>query len=161
MSGNILVAAYLAALLTVFACAERDPDELIVGSWVIDKAAQREEVGRVSPSELEDFDEAFRKSLLPIRETFHDDGRYEVTNTLGGPFDDHWEVVSMTGNAVTIRSSGHSWISRAPNVGTGTSGRSPSLLTYTFSDENHMYATTTMAVFGEEKTVSFFFVRDH
>jgi hypothetical protein len=160
MNENVLVSACLAAFFAVFACGQHEPDELIVGSWVIDEAAQREEVGKVSPSELEDFDEAFRRNLLPVRETFHEDGRYEILNTLGGPFDDHWEVVSAEGNAVTIRSSGHSWISRAADIGGGTSVRSPSLLTYTFSDEDHMYVTVTMPVFGEEKTVSFFFVRD-
>ena len=40
---------------------------------------------RIAPAELEDFDETFRLVFLPIRETFHADGRYEVTNTLGGP----------------------------------------------------------------------------
>jgi hypothetical protein len=150
----------LAALLAVAACAEAEPDELIVGTWVIDAAAQREEVAKVSPTELEDFDEAFRTNLLPIRETFHADGRYEVVNTLGGPFDDRWELVSQDDDSVTIRSSGHSWIARQANIGARTSKRSPSVFTYTFSDADHMHVTITMPVFGEEKAVSFFFVRD-
>jgi hypothetical protein len=45
-------------------------------------------------------------------------------------------------------------------MGTRTFGRSSSLLRYTFSDEDHMYVTITMPIFGAEKAVSFFFVRD-
>jgi hypothetical protein len=154
------VLVYLALLVTTAACADSEPSESIVGSWVIDAAAQREEIGRVSPTELEDFEEAFRTNLLPIRETFHADGRYEVTNALGGPFQDRWELVSREGNSLTIRSSGHSWVSRQANISAGTHERSPSTLTYTFSDDDHMYVTTTMLIFGEEETISFFFVRD-
>ena len=159
MRSRVAVFVYLALLFTVAVCAESEPDELIVGSWVIDEAAQREEIGRVSPTELEDFDEAFRIDLLPIRETFHADGRYEITNTLGGPFDDHWELVSKEGNTLSIRSSGHSWVSRQADISAGRRRPSPSVLTYTFSDDDHMYVTTTMLIFGEEETISFFFLR--
>jgi hypothetical protein len=151
---------HLALLFTVAACAESEPGERIVGSWVIDEAAQREEIGRVLPTELEDFDETFRLILLPIRETFHADGRYQITSTLGGPFADHWELVSKEGNTLTIGSSGHSWVSRQANISAGTRRLSPSVLTYTFSDDDHMYVTTTMLISGEEEAVSFFFVRD-
>jgi hypothetical protein len=34
------------------------------------------------------------------------------------------------------------------------------VLTYTFSDPDHMFVTTRMPLFGEEKEVSYFFVRD-
>jgi hypothetical protein len=152
-------AALLAVLLAVAACAESEPGDLIVGSWVIDEKAQREEVARVSPGELEDFDEAFRTNLSLIRETFHRDGRYEVTNPLGGPFDDRWELVSEDETSLTVRSSGHTWVARRAAIGTKTHGRSDSVLTYTFSDPNHMAVETRMPVFGEEKAVSYFFVR--
>jgi hypothetical protein len=160
MRSRVAVLVYLAPLLTVVACAESEPNELIVGSWIIDEAAQREEIARVSPTELEDFDESFRMNLLPIRETFHANGRYEITSSLGGPFDDHWELVSKEGNTLSVRSSGHSWVSRQANISAGARRLSPSVLTYTFSDDDHMYVTTTMLIFGEEETVSFFFVRD-
>ncbi len=159
MRSRVAVLVYLALLFTAAACAESEPDERILGSWVIDEAAQREEIGRVSPTELEDFDEAFRVNLLPIRETFHADGRYEITNTLGGPFADHWELVSKEGETLTIRSSGHSWVSRQAKISAGVRELSPSVLTYTFSDDDHMYATTTMLISGEKEAVSFFFVR--
>jgi hypothetical protein len=136
------------------------PAELIIGSWVIDATPQREEVARVSPSELEDFDEIFRKSFSSIRETFHRDGRYEVTSPLGGPFDDRWELVSEDATALTIRSSGHSWVARRATIGTRTHERSTSVLTYTFSDPDHMVVTTRIPLFGEEKEVSYFFIRD-
>jgi hypothetical protein len=168
--------AYLAVLLTATACVEnepadpivrepaelivKEPAELIIGSWVIDAAAQREEVARVSPSEVEDFDEIFRKSFSSIRETFHRDGRYEVTSPLGGPFDDRWELVSEGATALTVRSSGHSWVARRATIGTKTHERSTSVLTYTFSDPDHMAVTTRIPLFGEEKEVSYFFVRD-
>ena len=168
--------AYLAVLLMVTACVENEsaessgkkpadrsaeePAELIVGSWVIDEMAQREEVARVSPSEMEDFDETFRKSFASIRETFHRDGRYEVTSPLGGPFDDRWELVSKGATTLTIRSSGHSWVARRATIGEETHVRSTSVLTYTFSDPDHMAVTTRIPLFGEEKEVSYFFVRD-
>jgi hypothetical protein len=167
--------AYLAVLLTAAACVEnepadpvvrepaeliaKEPAELIIGSWVIDAAAQREEVARVSPSEVEDFDETFRKSFSSIRETFHQDGRYEVTSPLGGPFDDRWELVSENAKTLTVRSSGHSWVARRATIGTKTHERSTSVLTYTFSDPDHMAVTTRIPLFGEEKEVSYFFVR--
>ena len=151
--------AHLALLFTVAACAETEPGERIVGSWIIDEAAQREEIGRISPTELEDFDEIFRMNLLPIRETFHADGRYDITNSLGGPFHDRWELVSKQGSTLIVRSSGHSWVSRQPKISAGVRELSPSVLTYTFSDDDHMYVTTTMPVLGEEKTISFFFLR--
>jgi hypothetical protein len=159
--------ASLAVLLTAAACVEsepadpvvREPAELIIGSWVIDAAAQREEVARVSPIEAEDFDETFRTNLSQIRETFHQDGRYEVTSPLGGPFDDRWELVSKDATALTIRSSGHSWVARRATIGTKTHERSASVLTYTFSDPDHMAVTTRIPLFGEEKEVSYFFVR--
>jgi hypothetical protein len=219
--------AYLAVLLTAAACVENEPAEpnvakptqRIIGSWVIDAAAQREEVSRVSPgelegfeeafrtsfssiretfrrdgryevssplggpfddrwelvsedataqreevarispSELEDFDEIFRKSFFSIRETFHRDGRYEVTSPLGGPFDDRWELVSEDAKTVTVRSSGHSWVARRATMGAKTHQRSDSVLTYTFSDPDHMAVTTRIPLFGEEKEVSYFFVR--
>ena len=154
------VFAYLAALSTLAACAEREPDELILGSWVIDEAAQREEIARVSPTELEDFDDIFRNTLFPVRETFHRDGRYEIWNVLGGPFDDRWELVSTGENTVTIRSSGHSWVSRGADIAAGKRQRSPSELTYRFRDADHMFVTVSMPIFGETKTVSYFFVRD-
>jgi len=150
----------LLALTAVVACGEAGPDELIVGSWVIDAAAQREEVAKVSPSELPDFDEAFHKNLSMIRETFHRDGRYEITSPLGGPFEDRWELVSKDSSSVTVRSSGHSWVSRLAVMGTKTHRRAPSELTYRFRDADHMVVTTSMPVFGEEKEVSYFFVRD-
>jgi hypothetical protein len=175
--------ACLAMLLTAAACVEnepadpvvrepagliarepaeliaKEPAELIIGSWVIDAAAQREEVARVSPSEAEDFDEAFRTNLSQIRETFHQDGRYEVTSPLGGPFDDRWELVSENAKTLTVRSSGHSWVARRATIGTKTHERSTSVLTYTFSDPDHMAVTTRIPLFGEEKEVSYFFVR--
>jgi hypothetical protein len=160
MRSRVAAFVHLVLLFTVAACAETEPGERIVGSWVIDEAAQREEIGRVLPTELEDFDETFRLILLPIRETFHADGRYEVTSTLGGPFADHWELVSKEGNTLTIRSSGHSWASRQAKLGSGVRELSPSVLTYTFSDDDHMYVTTTVPALGEEETISFFFARD-
>jgi hypothetical protein len=150
----------LVAFVTFAACVEAEPDELIIGSWIIDEAAQRDEIARVSPTELEDFDDVFRVNLLPIRETFHRDGRYEIWNTLGGPFDDRWELESKREDSVTIRSSGHSWISRGASIAAGTRERSPSVLTYTFLDADHMVVTVAMPIFGEEKTISYFFVRD-
>ena len=168
--------ACLAVLLTAAACTENEPAERIVeesakriveesakrivGSWVIDETAQREEVARVSPSELGDFDEAFQMSFSSIRETFHRDGRYEVTNPLGGPFDDRWELVSEDATSVTVRSSGHSWVARRAAMGAKTHERSASVLTYTFSGPDHMVVTTRIPLFGEEKQVSYFFVRD-
>jgi len=164
----ISVAASLSLLLTATGCSENEPAEptveapakRIVGSWVIDKRAQREEVARVSPSELEDFDEAFRTNFAPIRETFHRDGRYEVTSPLGGPFDDRWKLVSEDATALTVRSSGHSWVARRASIGANTHERTTSVLTYTFSDPDHMVVTTRIPLFGEEKEVSYFFVRD-
>ena len=160
MRSRVGAFAQLALLFAVAACAEIETGERIVGSWVIDEAAQREEIGRVAPTELEDFDETFRLVFLPIRETFHADGRYEVTNSLGGPFADRWELVSKEGKTLAIRSSGHSWVSRQANLSAGVRELSPSVLTYTFGDDDHMVVTTTMSLFGEEKAVSFFFVRD-
>jgi hypothetical protein len=160
MRSRTAALAYLALLLSLAACAESQPDEPIVGSWVIDAAAQREEIARVSPTELEDFEEAFRTDLLPVRETFHADGRYEVTHALGGPFQDRWELVAKEANTLTIRSSGHSWVARQANISAGTRRLSPCVLTYTFSDDDHMFVTTTMLIFGEAETISFFFVRD-
>jgi hypothetical protein len=181
---KITAGAYLAALLTVTACVENEPTEpsakeptesiikesaelvvkapaeRIIGSWVIDEEAQREEVARVSPSELEDFDEAFRMDFSSIRETFHRDGRYEVTSPLGGPFEDRWELVSEDATTLTVRSSGHSWVARRAAIGTKTHERSASVLTYTFSDPDHMVVTARISLFGEEKEVSYFFVRD-
>jgi hypothetical protein len=159
--------ACLAVLLTAAACTENESAERIVeesakrivGSWVIDEAAQREEVARVSPSELGGFDEAFRMSFSSIRETFHRDGRYEVTSPLGGPFDDRWELVSEDATSVTVRSSGHSWVARRATMGAKTHERSASVLTYTFSGPDHMVVTTRIPLFGEEKQVSYFFVR--
>jgi hypothetical protein len=127
---------------------------------LVDKAAQREEVGRVSPGELEGFDEAFQTNFASIRETFHPDGRYEVTNPLGGPFDDRWELVSEDAMTVTVRSSGHTWVARRAAMGANTHERSATELTYTFSDPDHMFVTTRIPLFGEEKEVSYFFVRD-
>ena len=176
--------AYLAVLLTAAACSENESvkriaDEpskraaeeasersvaesakRIVGSWVIDETAQREEIARVSPSELEHFDEAFRMSFASIRETFHSDGRYEVTSPLGGPFDDRWELVSEDATTLTVRSSGHSWVARRAAIGTNTHERSASVLTYTFNDLDHMVVTTRIPLSGEETEVSYFFVRD-
>jgi hypothetical protein len=164
--------AYLAVLLAAAACAEnepaepgvnepfKEPAERIIGSWVIDAAAQREEVSRISPSELEGFDEAFRTSFSSIRETFHRDGRYEVTSPLGGPFDDRWEPVSEDATTLTVRSSGHSWVARRAAIGANMHERSPSVLTYTFSDPDHMVVTIRIPLFGEEKDVSYFFVRE-
>jgi hypothetical protein len=160
MCRQAVILASLAVLSMTSACAEKEPDELIIGSWVIDEAAQREEIAGVSPTDLEDFDEAFRQNLESIRETFHRDGRYEITNTLGGPFDDHWELVSKSRNSVVIRSSGHSWVSRGPNIAAGRRGLSPSVLAYNFNDEDHMYVTVTMPISGEGREISFFFVRD-
>lgn len=162
------VVATLAAFLMTPACVEnepadsivKEPAEQILGSWVIDEAAQREEIARVSPSELENFDETFRINLSSIRETFHRDGRYEVTSPLGGPFDDRWELVSGDAMTLTIRSSGHSWVARRATMGTKTHERSASVLTYTFSDPDHMVVATRIPIFGEEKEVSYFFVRD-
>jgi hypothetical protein len=154
------VFVYVAALSTLAACVEIEPDELIIGSWVIDEAAQREEIAEASPTELEDFDDVFRNTLLPIRETFHRDGRYEIWSTLGGPFDDRWELESKSESRVTIRSSGHSWVARGASIAAGTRRRSPSVLTYTFLDPDHMVTTVAMPIFGEEKTISYFFVRD-
>jgi hypothetical protein len=169
--------AYLAVLLTAAACSENESAERgsgasakrtvetsdvprIVGSWVIDKAAQRKEIAQISPSELEDFDEAFQESFSSIRETFHRDGRYEVTSPLGGPFNDRWELVSEDATTLTVRSSGHSWVARRAAIGANTHERSTSELTYTFSDPDHMVVTTRVPLFGEEKNVSYFFVRD-
>jgi hypothetical protein len=173
----ITAIAYLVVLLTAAACTENESAERaseasakravktsdaprIIGSWVIDKAAQREEIARISPSELEDFDETFRKNFSSIRETFHRDGRYEVTSPLGGPFDDRWELVSDGATTLTVRSSGHSWVARRAAIGANTHERSTSVLTYTFSDPDHMFVTTRIPLFGEEKDVSYFFVRD-
>lgn len=166
------VMAALALLLTASACRESEQDAAgsrpravggaaawIVGSWVIDAEAQRDEVARVSPSELEDFGAAFRTNLAPIRETFYPDGRYEVMNRLGGPFEDRWEFVSGDETTVAIRSSGYSWIARRAAIGAQTHDRSSSVLTYTFSDPDHMVVTTRIPVFGEEEDVSYFFVR--
>ena len=160
MSRRAAVSTCLATLLLLSACSEQPPDALIVGSWVIDMEAQREEFARVSPSQRDDFDDVFRMNLEPIRETFYRDGRYDVVNTLGGPFDDRWEVVSKGDRTVTIRSSGHTWIARGVDIAAGRRERSPSELTYTFDDADHMYVTTTVPVYGEEKKISFFFVRD-
>jgi hypothetical protein len=168
--------AYLAVFLTAAACSENEPAEplsgssakraaqtsdtpRIVGSWVIDKAAQRDEVARISPSELEDFDKSFRANFASIRETFHSDGRYEIMSPLGGPFDDRWELVSEDADTLTVRSSGHSWVARRAAIGANTHERSASVLTYTFSDPDHMVVTTRIPLFGEEKDVSYFFVR--
>jgi hypothetical protein len=159
MRSRVAAVVRLALLFTVAACAENESGERIVGSWVIDEAAQREEIGRVSPAELEEFDEIFRLVLLPIRETFHKDGRYEVSNSLGGPFADHWKLVSKAGDTVAIRSSGHSWVSRQPSLSAGIRELSPSVLTYTFSDDDHMSVTTTMLISGEETELSFYFER--
>lgn len=156
----VTAAACIAMLLATTACVEDDPENPIVGSWVIDETAQREEVARVSPDESEDFDEAFRTNLSMIRETFHRDGRYEVSSPLGGPYEDRWELVSEDAKTVTIRSSGHSWVARRAAMGTKTHERSDSVLSYTFRDPDHMVVKTRMSVFGEEKAVSYFFVRD-
>ena len=164
----------LAALLTTIACGEGEstsesPSKLaanasgaprIVGSWVIDKAAQRKEIARISPSELESFDKTFQESFASIRETFHLDGRYEVTSPLGGPFEDRWELVSQDATTLTIRSSGHSWVARRAAIGANTHERSTTELTYTFSDPDHMFVTTRIPLFGEEKDVSYYFIRD-
>jgi hypothetical protein len=155
----VAAAVCIAMLLAAAACVENEPGNRIVGSWVIDVAAQREEIARISPDELEDFDEAFRTHLSLIRETFHRDGRYEVMSPLGGPFDDRWELVSEDETTVTVRSSGHSWVARRTAMGTKTHRRSDSLLGYTFSDPDHMAVKTRMPVFGEEKAVAYFFVR--
>lgn len=155
----VAAVACVAVLLATAACVESEPGARIVGNWVIDETAQREEVARVSPDELEDFDEAFRTNLSVIRETFHRDGRYEITSPLGGPFDDHWELVSEDETTLTVRSSGHSWVARRAAMGTKTHRRSDSVLTYTFSDPDHMVVKIRMPVFGEEKEVSFFFIR--
>jgi hypothetical protein len=173
---TITAVASLAVLLTTTACSENEPleqtaetsakqavkvsAERIIGSWVIDETAQREEVARVSPSELEGFDAAFRMNLAPIRETFYPDGRYQVTSPLGGPFDDRWEFVTEDATTLTIRSSGHSWVARRAAMGAKTHERSASVLTYTFSDPDHMVVTTRIPLFGEVKDVSYFFVRD-
>jgi hypothetical protein len=173
----ITTIAYLAVIFTAAACSENESTERtseasakravktsdaprIVGSWIIDEAAQKKEVARISPSELEDFDEAFKESFSSIRETFHRDGRYEVTSPLGGPFDDRWELVSEDATTLTVRSSGHSWVARRAAIGANTHERSTSVLTYTFSDRDHMFVTTRIPLFGEEKDVSYFFVRD-
>ena len=173
----ITAVAYLAVLLAAIACGENETAERaseasanravktsdaprIVGSWVIDKAAQRKEVARISPSELEDFDEAFQGNFSSIRETFHRDGRYEVTSPLGGPFDDRWETVREDATSLTVRSSGHSWVARRAAIGAETHDRSTSVLTYTFNDPDHMVVTTRIPLFGEEKEVSYFFVRN-
>jgi len=172
---TISVVAALSVVLTTIACREGESVEQsvadspprsvddsaarIVGSWVIDAQAQRDEVARVSPSELEDFAAAFRTNLAPIRETFYPDGRYEVASPLGGPFEDRWEFVSGDATSVTIRSSGYSWVARRAAIGAQTHDRSSSVLTYTFSDPDHMVVTTRIPVFGEEKEVSYFFVR--
>jgi hypothetical protein len=173
----ITAVACLAVLLTAIACGDNEPAEgtsdtsakraanasdapRIVGSWVIDEAAQREEIARISPRELEDFDKAFRKNFSSIRETFHRDGRYEVTSPLGGPFGDRWELVSENADTLTVRSSGHSWVARRAAIGANMHERSPSVLTYTFSDPDHMVVTTRIPLFGEEKEVAYFFIRD-
>ena len=171
---SMTAAAFLAAILTTAACGENEPAERsteaatkratdasqIVGSWVIDKAAQREEIARISPDELEDFDESFRESFASIRETFHPDGRYEVAGPLGGPFQDRWELVSGDATTLAIRSSGYSWVARREAIGANTHERSTSILTYTFSDPDHMFVTIRIPVFGEERDISYFFVRD-
>ena len=78
----------------------------------------------------------------------------------GGPFDDRWELVSEDATTLTVRSSGHSWVARRAAIGANTHERSTSVLTYTFSDPDHMVVTTRIPLFGEEKDVSYFFVRD-
>lgn len=159
MRANPTTLAVVLALAIGVACAEEAPQELIVGTWVIDEAAQRDEIARVSPDEIEDFDEQFPRTLGVIRESFHPDGRYEITNSLGGPFDDRWELVSKSGDRVTIRTSGHSWVSRQALLGAKEREPSPSVLTYEFMDPDHMAVTTTASIFGEERTFSYFFVR--
>ena len=52
MRSKVAAFVFLALLFAIAACAETETDEPIVGSWVIDEAAQREEVRRVSPTEL-------------------------------------------------------------------------------------------------------------
>jgi hypothetical protein len=160
MFGRRTLLVHLAMLLAAVACADTERHESIVGSWIIDEEAQREEVRRVSPSELEDFDEYSRKTLRPLRETFHEDGRHEIFNELGGPFEERWKLVSRQGDAVTVRSSDQSWVSRQLKMGAWKPERSPSVVTYTFSDDDHMHATITKRIFGEDRQVSFFFVRD-
>jgi hypothetical protein len=151
----------LAALLTVIACvAEEPPGEFIVGTWVIDEAAQREEIARVSPTELEDFDERFPRTLGTIRETFHEDGRYEVVNPLGGPYSDQWELVEKGNGSITVRSAGHSWVAHQIRIGVQNPQRSPSTLTYTFSDRNHMVVTIDTPILGAQAELSFYFVRE-
>jgi len=171
---SLTAAACLAALLTAAACGENEPAQRsteaaakraantprIVGSWLIDEAAQREEIARISPEELEDFDASFRESFASIRETFHRDGRYEVAGPLGGPFHDRWELVSEDANTLTIRSSGYSWVARRAAIGANTHERSTSVLRYTFSDPDHMFVTIRIPLFGEERDISYFFVRD-
>jgi hypothetical protein len=149
-----------AALSTVIACVAEEPGEFVIGTWVIDEAAQREEVARVSPTELEDFDERFPRTLGTIRETFHRDGRYEVVNALGGPYTDQWELVAKGDDFITIRSSGHSWVAQQTRIGTRTAQRSPSTLTYTFSDRDHMVVTIDTPILGVQAEFSYFFVRE-
>ena len=150
----------LAALLAVFACVAEEPREFIIGTWVIDEAAQREEVARVSPTELEDFDERFPRTLGTVRETFHPDGRYEVVNSLGGPYTDQWELVAKGDASVTIRSSGYSWVAYQTRIGSRDPQRSPSTLTYTFSDQDHMVVTIDTPILGVPAELSYFFVRE-
>jgi hypothetical protein len=161
-------AASLALLLAAAACTESEPTKptvdapakRIIGSWVIDQSAQKQEIERVSPSETETFDETFEINFASIRETFHSDGRYEVASPLGGPFDDRWELVSEDASSVTVRSSGHSWVARRATMDMNEHQLSPSVLTYTFRDSDHMVVTSRITLFGEETEVSYFFVRD-
>ena len=173
----ITINTYLAVLLAAVACSENEPvgrisetaaereattsdAPRIVGSWIIDKAAQRKEIARISPGELKDFDEAFQENFASIREIFYPDGRYQITSPLGGPFEDRWELVSEDATTLTIRSSGHSWVARRAAIGANSHERSPSVLTYTFSDTDHMFVASRIPLFGEEKDVYYFFVRD-
>jgi len=157
-------AASLALFLAAAACTEGEPAERaihapakrIIGSWVIDQSAQRKEIERVSPSEIETFDETFEMNFASIRETFHRDGRYEVASPLGGPFDDRWELVSEDAASVTVRSSGHSWVARRAAMDMNEHQLSPSVLTYTFSDSDHMAVTSRITLFGEETEISYF-----
>jgi hypothetical protein len=159
MRPNPPIGAVLAAVAIGFACLEQPPQERIVGTWVIDEAAQRAEIARISPGELEDFDEQFPRTLGLIRETFHPDGRYEVTSSLGGPFQDRWELVSRSDDRLRIRSSGHSWVARQATIGAKTRERSPSVLTYEFTDDDHMAVASTATIFGQERAVRYFFMR--
>ena len=152
--------ACLLALAIGFACAEEPQQELtIIGTWVIDEAAQRDEIARVSPDEIEYFDEQFPQTLGVVRETFHPDGGYEVTNSLGGPFRDRWELVEKSDDRLTIRSSGYSWVARQATLGAREREPSPSVLTYEFADANHMTVRTTASTSGEARALAYFFVR--